>query len=351
MRTVTFQSVLAGTAAKLGLDPLRDLNAARAASLAEYINTRLVEAWKFEFWPEWTVSEQRYFRDLYDATANVAATDERVFLADGNYYQALRVQTPAAQAPATLTGAVYVENSAYWALSASSYAGPDWATATVFAVGDKTRNPGNNRFYQCHTAHTAGASFDATKFGLLTPFNRYVAYEQTGQTKMDEVAMVSRKDPRVWPDRPGQIPFAPSALGVQILDPTAPGLVWVTFRLRPPQFTSVLYSASGNVAVDELRYWPTSAGGTGECYVALQAQTPAAISPASATYWSRVNFPAILANFVKRAAFADALSDQKQQDRKTNELETALEELQDASDRALAGQGQFERAAVQTYGG
>jgi hypothetical protein len=351
MRTVTFQSVLNGTAAKLGMDPLRDLNPARAASLTEYANLRLVEGWKFEFWPEWTVSEQRWYRDVYAATANVVAADQRLFLADGNYYQALQAQAPAAQAPATLTGGVYVENSAWWAQLQSSYAGADWATGTVFAVGNQTRNPADNRFYQCVTAHTAGVNFDATKFGVLTPFDRYVAYEQTGQTPMDEVKLVSRRDPRVWPDRYHPVAFAPSADGIQILDPTAPGVVWVTFRLRPPQFTSTLYSAGGNVAVNELRYWPSASGGTGEVYQALQAQTPAAQPPSNAAYWARVSFPAILANFVKRAAFADALSDQKQQDRKTNELETALDELVDASDRALAGQGQFDRATVQTYGG
>lgn len=347
---MTFQSVLQGVAAKLGMDPLRDLNAARAAALTEYLNTRLGEGWKFEFWPEWTVSEPRYYRDGYSAALNVAVTDERVFLADGNYYQALVAQAPAAQAPATLNGSVYVENSAYWALSARTYAGLDWATGRVLAVGDKVRNPADARYYQCIAAHTAGATFDGTKFGILTPFQKYVAYEQTGQTAIDEVQGVSRNDPRVWPRRPGNLLFAPNANGIELLDPNAPAQVWVTFRLRPPEFTSVLYSSTGNVAVGDLRYWPTRNGGTGECYRARLAQTPAALPPSNATNWERVSFPAILSDFVKRAAFADALSDQKQQDRKTNELATALEELQDASDRALASQGQFERAAVQTYG-
>lgn len=351
MRSVTFQSVLNGAAAKLGMDPLRDLNPARAASLTEYVNERVKEAWKFEFWPEWTVTEQRYYRDVYDAAKAVVSADERVFLADGCYYQALRLQTPAAQPPAILTGATYVENSAFWARSQASYAGPDWATGLNLAVGDKVRNPADARFYQCIVAHTTGAVFDGTKFGVLTPFDRYVAYEQTGQTKMDEVKAVTRRDPRVWPGRPCGVAFAPSADGIQILDHSAPGVVWVTFRLRPPQFTSVLYSAAGNVALNDLRYWPSGSGGTGEVYQALQAQTPAALNPATAAYWSKVSFPDILANFVKRAVFADALSDQKQQDRKTNELETAYDELAEASDRALSAQGQFERAAVQTYGG
>lgn len=342
--------MLNGAAAKLGMDPLRDLNPARAASLTEYINERVKEAWKFEFWPEWTVTEQRYYREIYDATKAVVATNERVFLADGCYYQALQLQTPAAQVPATSAGGAYVENSAWWARSQASYAGPDWSTGLNLVVGDKVRNPSDARFYQCIVPHTTGANFDGTKFGVLTPFDRYIAYEQTGQTKMDEVQAVNRRDPRVWPGREFPVPFAPSADGIQIRDHTAPGVVWVTFRLRAPQFTSVLYSAVGNVAVNDLRYWPAASGGTGEVYSAVQAQTPAAQNPANAVFWSRVSFPDILANFVKRAVFADALSDQKQQDRKTNELETAYDELAEASDRALSAQGVFARAAVQTYG-
>jgi len=350
MRTVSFQSVLNGVAAKLGMDPLRDLNPARAASLTEYINLRAAEAWKFEFWPEWTATEQRYYRDVYNAANNVAPTNEVVFLGDGNYYQALVAQNPAVQPPALLANGAYTENSAFWALSAPSYSGPDWATGTIFAVGDQVRNPGDNQFYQCTVAHTALANFDATKFGVLTPFDKYIAYEQTGQTKIGEVKLVSRRDPRVWPDRPGVVTFRTSADGVQITDWTAPGLVWVTFRQRVPVFTSTLYSAAGNVAVGDVRYWPTGSGGTGECYAALQAQTPAAQSPANAAFWSKVSFPEIIANFVKRSVFADSLSDQKQQDRKAVELEEAYNELSEASDRELAAQGQFERAEAVTYG-
>jgi hypothetical protein len=69
-------------------------------------------------------------------------------------------------------------------------------------VGDKARNPSDDVMYQCFTAHTAGATFDATKFGALKSFDRYIAYEQTqagvALTPMDEVKMVTQRNPRVW---------------------------------------------------------------------------------------------------------------------------------------------------------
>jgi len=346
MRTVTFKQVLNGISQKLGMDPTRDLNAARAASLTEYVNLRVAEGWKFDFFPEWTVVEQRYFRDAYSAAENVVAADQKFFIGSGLYYQALRAQSPAAQAPATLTDGEWEENSAYWAVLASSYDAEDWETGTVFAVGDQTREPLTGLFYQCHTAHTAGGTFDSTKFGVLTAFDRYVAYEQTSKTKIGTVKQVSRRNPRIFPSTLGKVTFAPSANGVQITDPTAPNIVWVEFRLRPPVFDRTLYSASANVAVNDIRYYPT----TGECYKALQAQSPATQAPTVAAYWVKVDFPEILEDFVKRAVFCDALTDQKQQSRKLAEIEDARDRLADLADEELAAQGQFDRAAVETYG-
>lgn len=348
MRTVTFQSVLYGVATAHGMDPARDLNPARTASFAEYINQRVLEGWKWEFWPEWTVSEQRAFRASYDATEPVAATDERFLPGAQNYYQALQAST--GQAPATLTGTLWVENSAYWAICAQSYSGNDWATGTVFTVGLQVRNPDDNRFYQCHTAHTAGATFDATKFGLLTPFDKYVAYEQTTAagvrlTPIDEVKQVCKRNPRVFPANPFPIAFRPSDAGIQFMA-DAPAQVWIEFRKRPPVFTSTRHSLTTTYALDDLAYSST----TGECYKSLQA---ANVNHAvtDAAWWERVQFPAVLASFVKRCASADALNDQKQTSRKKDKLDEAYAELQDAADRALAGQGQFQTATVVAYGG
>jgi hypothetical protein len=87
----------------------------------------------------------------------------------------------------------------------------------------------------------------------------------------------------------------------------------------------------------------------GECYLAKGATTGNV--PTNGTYWTKVDFPSVLASWVKRAAFADGLKDQKQTDRAAEELTEALGELQEAASRALEQQGQYERASVQTYGG
>lgn len=342
MRTVTFQSVLNGVAMLMGMDPNRDLNTPRANTLTEYINRRVAEGWRFDFFPEWTVAEQRYFRDPFFAGDFITAGDERYFQANGLYYQALRNMPLGDQAPATLSPDVYVENSAYWAESRQSYEARDWSTGTVFAVGDKTRNPDDNLQYQCHTAHTAGAAFDPTMFGVLKAFDKFVAYEQTGRTPIDEIKQVSRRNPRVFRDRLGKLDITPSDNGVQV-ETRAPSIVWVEFRLRPPVFTATRWVNGTAYDQGALVYYPP------DCYVSAIGNNDQPVD--GMVNWIKVPFPMLLESFVKRAVYADTLTDQKQQDRKGVELNEAYALLSDAVDYALAQQGQAESALVQTYGG
>lgn len=284
MRTVTFQSVLWGVARLLGMRPEKDLTADRAGTLTEYINSRLVEGWRWDFWPEWTACEQRQFRPSYDETASVAAGDEVYDLGTDKYYRAVLAQAPAAEAPGNLT---------YWAL-------------------------------------VTAEDFDA-----------YLPKEMVGFTPMDEVKRVLKRNPRTHVLNPGELAWEETDRGIQLRNAivTRP---WVEFRRRPPVFDSRVWSATEAVVAGMIRYVPT----TGDCWLALQASTNKA--PATEpTYWSRVLFPSALATWVKRAALSDGLLDLEQTDRSLAELSKAEGELQDAVDRALGAQGMWAQARVE----
>lgn len=378
MRTVTFQSVLNAVASLLGMVPSRDLGPARAASLTEYVNQRVLEGWRFDFWPEWTTCEQRWYRPFYDAARNVTAGSVSNGVVTGGtevffppaqlYFQALQTQAPAAQAPAILTNGVWLENSAYWAVSRPQYGGTimslttfsaptmvpaggqDWQPNTAYVVGNQLRNPADNVWYQCIVAHTSGGAFDATKFGVLNPFDKFIGYDQvelngTARTPMDEVKALWRRNPRVHTQNAGPIGFQPSDDGIQV-DWRAPVSVWVEFRFRPPVFTASVWNAATAYAKGALAYAPTTSG---ECYLALAGNTNSEPS-AHPENWARQTMPAILATWVKRAALADGLKDQKQTDRAAEQLQEAQMELEDAWDRNLAAQGVTATAAVATYG-
>jgi hypothetical protein len=218
---------------------------------------RLKDAWECAAWPDLVRTQKRYFRELWnrlgpllnakgeyvlDANGDIVYVDrfydaqEEVFYPNtGKYYQSLR-DSNFNNRPADADG---VENSAWWAESAHDYTADDWAASTVYAVGAKVRNEDDDEFYQCHTAHTSGASFDGTKFGLLTQFVRYVEYEQLGKEDIGTVLDVREKDPRVFRGYLNNhaVPFnlAPSRIEVT----RRLTHVWVKFRQPCPELANV----------------------------------------------------------------------------------------------------------------
>lgn len=349
MRTVTFQSVLWGAARLLGMDPTRDLNAQTAARLVEYINRAVAKGWRFDQWPEWTLTEQRFFRPEYDATEAVVATVERYFIAADKYYQALQAST--GQLPATLQAdGTYQENSAYWAECKSVYDSTLWATGQVLAVGDQRKNPSDGKFYQCHTAHTAGATFDATKFGLLTAFQRYVAYDQTEANGTPLTVIweapnpcAFRRDPRVYPNNPWPLTTSRNDLGITFASCPV-NVVWLRFWTKPPEFTSTLISSTATYAAGVSIYDPA----TGDCWKSNQAISAGQSPTTNPEKWDKIQFPFVLSAYVKRMAQADVLRDQKQTSRADDETENAEAELQDEVDKAMTGQGIYETATAAT---
>jgi len=85
MRTVTFQSVLDGAAARIGLDPTQTIQPSTASAITEYINTRTRFAWEAYKWPELSAIEKRRFRPVFDIATTYASGDEVFYL--GEYYR------------------------------------------------------------------------------------------------------------------------------------------------------------------------------------------------------------------------------------------------------------------------
>lgn len=353
-RSCTFQSVLFGVARMLGLDTTRDLTAMRAGMLCEYINNRVKEAWEYDWWPEFTVREQRAYRQTWNAITLWQPGQHVLFHTPTYpmYFQAL--QAAVNQPPTDAQGNV---NYAYWALAANGWSADPWAPNTQYALGQQILNPFDGFYYQCINPHVSTATINLAYFGRLVPFNRYIGYTQNfpaitgptysngGATPLGRVKNLSVNDPFLATRNPGYIPFKKSDWGVQV-NINAPAIIWVQFALREPVYTTTVWgSATPYTGSGELVYLPT----TGNCYLSIAPgtnQNPA-LQP---TFWQVVPFPLVLSNFVKRAALADALRDLKQNDRAALEENRAYEELSNAVDREIQSQSGSESAAVETYG-
>lgn len=317
MLTVDYIDVLNGACDLCGLPRAGSsppLQAVDQAKLQLLISKRLESAVRFHYWPDWVRVENRFFRLNYAsgttyAAPTATAASEVYFPATRTYYQALR--SSLGNAPATLSGGIYATNDAYWAVAAGSYSGNDWAASTAYALAAIVRNPDDGLFYQCHTAHTSGGSFDATKFGILTAFNRYVGYTVTGQTAIGDALGCWNLNPFLT-YRAVELKFGLSHLGVQVLAPATS--VWLRYRLRIPPLSGAVYSATATYSVGQQVYYSsaTLAGNFYDCAVTTTAgQSP----DTTAASWAIVELPRMFEDYLKFAAYADWLNSDGQNDK------------------------------------
>jgi hypothetical protein len=252
MRSVTFQSVLDGAAARIGLDPTQTIAASTASALTEYINTRCRFAWEAYKWPELSTVERRRFREDYSAsevypigseiffetnywrkvlTTNAGVgpdtafsytlhdktktyPDNAIVLKDKIYYEAKK---------AVIVG-IEVTNTAYWepynrAIGAEAWqiaTDPDdstypvWSAATAYKQGAQVLDSG--KFYFARSNMDAGVIPGATgsqnfwvETKVYSDFIRSVNFEQqftltsssTPATAIGEVIHVYAQDPRI----------------------------------------------------------------------------------------------------------------------------------------------------------
>jgi len=252
MRTVTFQSVLDGAAARIGLDPTQTIAASTASALTEYINTRIRFAWEAYKWPELSTVERRRFREDYSAsevypigaeiffennywrkvlTTNAGVgpdtsfsytlhdktkkyADNAIVLKDKTYYQAKK----------EVIVNIEVTNTTYWepynrAIGAEAWqiaTDPDdstypvWSASATYKQGNQVLH--NGKFYFARSNMDAGVVPGATgsnnfwvQIKVYSDFIRSVNFEQqftltsssTPATAIGEVIHVYAQDPRI----------------------------------------------------------------------------------------------------------------------------------------------------------
>lgn len=285
MRTVTFTSVLAGVASVLGIEPAAYTAALQAKALLA-INRHIKTGWKFDFWPELTLVEQRAYRPFWDEVTQFDAGAQVYFADDGLYYQA---------------------NTA----------------------------PNNPQDGESPAAYPA-------KWTAVTDFRRYIALDQPGKTPIDEVEGLYSYDPRLRTERPARLPFTLSHEGVVPMAETY-ALVWIKFRMRVSQFTQTVFDPASAYAAGALVL-----SSAGEGYRAITA-VPTGSELTDPIYWEAQPFPAFLDDFVIHAAAADLLAGEGQTRAAAAERALADTYLAGAFDEQFPGQAQYTTAQARTY--
>ncbi len=332
MRKATFSSVLYGAAHLAGLD--RDnLSTDEFNRIRDLADARLALAWESGEWPDTLLFEERTFRTLWDSTTTYAKDDEVYYAAEDKYYQSMA---------AANTGNAPTEKD-WWADASESPAGNDWVTSTAYALGDRVKYDVTGKYYWCYDDHTSSPSItpsSSSYWTQLIPFDRYIAYEQTGETKIGEFLSVTSKDPRNFTGNK-EYSFELTGLGAHVAKDV--NRVWVKGRKQRPLLTGSNYSSTSTYATAEQVYH------NGNFYDANQSVGVGESPALTASKWDLVELPYVFGNYLIRGAFADYL-------RATGNNELAGQADMDAeavltveADKLLRQQGQVKRVRVLTY--
>lgn len=321
MTTVDYIDLLNGTARAAGIAP-DDASGEEFPDIQIFHRDRLKRIWEYRPWSILKPTEKRYFRDLYAAQSYVA-TNEVYYPGPRKYYQALTT-APSNQAPATLSGTTWTTNIAYWAESFTSYSADEYSATHAYAQGDKAYYSLTDRVYQLFAATSTGnAPSDSTKWGVLTEFDRYIAFEQTGKAAFDHAFAAWDKNPKT-DGRARRMQAWQSDLGLQVLDDEP--FVWLEYRLQRPLLAAEVFDDTAVYAVGDQVYYDsaTARGNLYECVTVTAAgQTP----ESAAAKWSLIEIPAAFETYLIHGAAADYLNADEEFDRRDREESLADEDL------------------------
>jgi hypothetical protein len=241
----------------LGRDPQGEVKPDMARTIASRINDRvrtICPAWR---WPQWELTEERAFRQVWN-----------------NTHQYLRATTVDGK-----------PDELFYIGVAPNYTGQGYYVVNVAALGDPpVGTPPTNTTY----------------FSPLTPVDTFIAYDQTCKRSIGMVLGVYSQNPRVpTGSKCGGLRFEPSERGVDVISTNGP-TVFVTYKMPTPKYTIIPW-VTGKTYVRAQTVFDIV---TGECFQALDSTT-ALVS--DILHWRRIPFPEEWNSYVTQGAFADCL--------------------------------------------
>lgn len=260
MRTVTWKSVYEGIARRHGMDPRGDAVATDTGlAISEHANARVKRAWFFWEWPEWTITEERAYRQIWNDSRQFYLTGP-----DGKADEVFYIPN---------VGTHSLKDAAYYRVKESAPGNPPVGTA-----------PTDTAFWE-----------------KMSTVDTYVAFDQVCRRRIGEVLEVFADNPAVVKP-PRTLVHRPGENGIQVYDASGYLTVFVRYLIPEERFTTFPYIGSRTYLRGDVVYVPDQ----GECYQALRVTVNK--DPATETsYWRRCLFPEVLAQYVKAGAYADTL--------------------------------------------
>ena len=212
-----------------------------------------------------------------------------------------------------------------------------WSATETYVTGDEVYYATDGKYYEALADTTGEApSSSPAAWSEVSGLDPYYPFEPADATAIGEMLGIYRSDPRANADSVVSLAYTVDGTGIWVHDSLRGGQTnWIKYRRRPPMFTLVAWSAGGSYTLGDVVY----VASTGECY-------QAALSSAGAEVWVKLDMPYILQDFVVRAAAADYLREQGNEDRAEREEAAALRKLVEQHDKTFLQQGQAMRMAI-----
>jgi len=263
---------------------------------------------------------------------------------------------PGANATGTLKVGVNPANAEdetqerYWAVCEESYGASTYSRSTAYVVGDQVYYPPTDREYQCITAAAAGfLPTNTTYFAPLTDFDRYVALEQTGETKIGDVVGVYDKSPIVWRNAK-ELDYVLTPDGIQVTSDS--DTVWVEFKAKAPALVGDTFSTSATYTanLDQVYYRSSSTPSSypGNFYDCIVTTTAGQSPETTAASWRLIEIPRLFQRYIEQGAYADYLVSEGMSEKRMVEDAKAEKILSELAFRVGATQNQIRRSVVLT---
>lgn len=149
------------------------------------------------------------------------------------------------------------------------------------------------------------------------------AYEVALASPIGEVLDIWQHDPRLV-DAPTSVPFLQLDGEAVRLTASTPETVYVRYRRPAPRFTTGAWSDSDTYSAGDLVHYSD-----GHCYLATAAADPAESPETNPEKWERQGTPEVLAHYAQRAARADWLAEDGQDDKAAAQMAIAQKWLTD----------------------
>ncbi len=266
MRTTKFKKVFDKVLRWHGINPRKQIPADLATTVVERINDRVRTICLGWDWPEWTITEERAFRQIWNSTDQYL----RVSALDGLPEEVFYLGAAFSAGGALGTGFGY-----YRVLSTAP---SDPPVGTV---------PTNETYWE-----------------LITPVETFVAYDQRCRRAIGEVLGIYRSNPLFGCNGHGALKFMPNEHGIKVCCSGNP-TVFIHYKMPVPEYTITPYVAGKTYSRADIVFDPT----TNECFQALATTTSV---PSNTTFWRWVPFPQKWEDYVANGAFSDGMMESDQ---------------------------------------